>query len=118
MILKGTGNLYRGVDEAPFAAVKYQILVDVSSNTGNQTWNGECILTRKDVIRDGELLVVELESGHRGRCSLRKKVNKAVMGLPVRYFYHITGMGNLEPGQAPPGDGGQASADDGGPAES
>jgi len=95
MILKGTGNLYRGAETEPFVSVKYSLLVDVSKSTGNHTWSGECILTRKDVIREGEMLSIELDSGHRGNCSLRKKVNKAVMGLPVRFFYQITGIGNL-----------------------
>jgi hypothetical protein len=95
MILKGTGKLYRGAETEPFATVKYSLLVDVSPKTGNHSWSGECILTKKDVIREGEMLTLELETGHRGNCSLRKKVNKAVMGLPVRFFYHISGLGNL-----------------------
>jgi len=32
----------------------------------------------------------------RGRCRLKKRVNRAVSGIPPRYVYQFTGMGALK----------------------
>lgn len=90
MILKGRGKIYKDDGAEPFADVNYQLFVE------NSRWHGELILTRKDIIRDGEVFLLEVEDGRRGKCALRKKVNKAVMGMPVRYFFALNGIGTLE----------------------
>lgn len=92
MILKGKGKIYKDEinAEAPFADVNYNIMAEEGR------WNGELILTRKDFIKDGQVFLLEMEDGRKGKCSLRKKVNKAVMGMPVRYFFALSGIGVLE----------------------
>ena len=92
MIIKGKGKIYKDEinNDTPFADVNYNIMAD------DGRWNGELIMARKDVVKDGQLFILELEDGRRGKCSLRKKVNKAVMGMPVRYFFALNGVGNLE----------------------
>ena len=90
MILKGRGKIFRDGKEEPFAEVNYQLFVE------DNRWYGELILTRKDIIRDGEVFLLEIEDGRHGKCALRKKVNKAVMGMPVRYFFALNGIGVLE----------------------
>ena len=90
MILKGKGRIYKDSGEQPFADVNYQLFVEENG------WQGELILTRKDIIRDGEVFLLEIDDGRRGKCALRKKVNKAVMGMPVRYFFALNGIGVLE----------------------
>ena len=92
MIIKGKGKIYKDElnNDTPFADVNYNIMGDEGR------WNGELIMMRKDVVKDGQLFILELEDGRKGKCSLRKKVNKAVMGMPVRYFFALNGIGSLE----------------------
>jgi hypothetical protein len=47
-------------------------------------------------IKDGSGYILELEDGRRGRCSLKKRVNRAVTSLPPRYVYHFTGNTKFE----------------------
>lgn len=70
--------------------VEYNIFVEPALD-GTERWQGEMVSVDSVKIRDGGQYVIELDSGCQGLCSLRKKVNKAVMGLPVRYFYHLSG---------------------------
>ncbi len=84
----GTGNLYRLSDNEFIVSVNYQLLNDRTA----ANWWGE--LTPNDYTRfdDGDMFMIELEDKHRSKCHLKKKVNRAVSGLPPRYVYHVTGF--------------------------
>jgi len=59
-------------------------------------WWGELVPTEYRRLNDGDGYVIELEDGRRGRCSLRKRVNRAVSGTPPLYYYYFRGMGRFE----------------------
>jgi len=86
------GKLYKlGSDEKFVAGVNYQLHDE--SKVG---WWGELVLTEYKRVSDGTGYVIELEDGRRGSCSLRKRVNRAVSGVPPLYHYHFRGRGRLE----------------------
>ncbi|RJQ38765.1 MAG: hypothetical protein C4555_04650 [Dehalococcoidia bacterium] len=90
MELKGQGKLFRPGAEELLSPVEYNIFVEPALN-GTERWQGEMVSIESVKIADGGHYLIETEDGRRGICCLRKKVNKAVMGLPVRYFYHLSG---------------------------
>jgi glutamate-5-semialdehyde dehydrogenase len=77
--------------------VDYSIFTEPALD-GSERWRGELLMVDSVRIPDGNRYLIELEDGRQGTCSLRKKVNKAVMGLPVRYFYQLSGGGSLKKG--------------------
>ncbi|MFA5628848.1 MAG: hypothetical protein WC958_01080 [Dehalococcoidales bacterium] len=84
------GKLY-GSDGELVAEVDYKYFNGISQN-----WWGELTLTEYKKIKEGNGYVIELADGKRGRCSLRKKVNRAVYGLSPLFCYVFTGIGDLE----------------------
>ena len=91
-----TGKLYRLDNNEVIVEVEYQFHDDSPSN-----WWGELVPKEYRRFTDGEGYFIELEDGRRGRCSLRKRVNRAVSGTPPLYYYYFRGMGGLDmvPGQ-------------------
>ena len=87
----GIGKLYNSYDEQFLTKVNYNLLD--GSNTG---WWGELTLVDYMRLNDGDTFMIEMEDGRKGRCSLRKRVNRAVSGVPPRYTYHFGGIGALE----------------------
>ena len=86
------GKLYKlGSSEEFIAGVNYRLLDESRS-----TWWGELVLTEYKRINDGAGYLIELEDGRRGSCSIRKRVNRAVSGVPPLYHYHFKGSGRLE----------------------
>lgn len=77
--------------EKPLGEVLYRLQSE--SPTG---WWGELVLVDYARIKDGTGYLIELDDDRRGRCSLKKRVNRAVSGVPPRYLYHFTGTGPLE----------------------
>ena len=61
-----------------------------------QGWWGELVPTEYQRLEDGDGYIIEFESGRRGRCFLKKKVNRAVYGLSPLFCYHFRGNGLLE----------------------
>lgn len=90
MILKGRGKLIKLDTEEVITMVDYNIFTEPALG-GAERWRGELLSVDSVKITDGARYMIELEDGRRGLCSLRKKVNKAVMGLPVRYYYQLSG---------------------------
>lgn len=84
----GTGKLYRERDEQFLARVNYQF-----QHESPQNWWGEILLEGQLRIKDGSGYILELEDSRRGKCSLKKRVNRAVTSLPPRYIYHFMGNG-------------------------
>ena len=85
------GRLYNSYDGQFLAEVDYQCY-DGSA----QNWWGEFTLTEYLRLRDGDGYIIELADGRRGRCFLKKKVNRAVYGLSPLFCYRFTGSGLLE----------------------
>ena len=80
------GKLYTSSDEQFVANVNYQLQIASATN-----WWGELSLIEYGRITGGEAYIIELEDNRRGRCYLKKRVNRAVSGIPPRYIYHFTG---------------------------
>jgi hypothetical protein len=87
-----TGKLYKlGSGEEFIANVNYRF-----HDESETKWWGELMLTEYKRVGDGAGYIIELEDGRRGNCSLRKRVNRAVSGVPPLYHYHFKGRGRLE----------------------
>ncbi len=81
------GKLYMEGSEEFVAEVKYQFHDESTNN-----WWGELVLTEYKRISDGQSYILELEDNRRCRCYLKKRVNRAVSGVPPRYIYHFAGI--------------------------
>ena len=95
MMLNGVGKLYTAYKDELITTVDYRLHLESSREGLWDTWSGELVLSDSRRINEGSGYLLELEDERKGRCSLRKKVNKAVMGVPPRYFYHVNGTGPL-----------------------
>jgi len=86
------GILHKPDDNQFIVDIHYQLQNESSATS----WWGELTLTDYVRLSDGEGYLIELEDGRKGNCRLRKRVNRAVSGVPPRYIYHFTGTGTLE----------------------
>lgn len=87
----GKGKLYSSNNEQFIADVDYQLQYETPAN-----WWGELIPVNYMRISDGGGYIIELEDKRRGRCYLKKRVNRATSGVPPRYIFHFSGIGPLE----------------------
>lgn len=85
------GKLYRSSDESFIAVINYQFQHEAANR-----WWGELTLVDYVRVKDGSGYLLELEDGRRGRCALKKRVNRAVTSLPPRYVYHFSGSGEFD----------------------
>lgn len=85
------GKLYQSSDEQLIALVNYNF-----QHEEPQRWWGELTLVDFVRLKDGTGYILELEDGRRGRCTLKKRVNRAVTSLPPRYVYHFSGNTKFE----------------------
>ena len=85
------GRLLQSFDEKFIVDVNYQF-----QENSDHSWWGE--LTPVDYVRidDGSGYLLELDDGRRSRCSLRKRVNRAVSSLPPKYVYRFSGNGTFD----------------------
>lgn len=86
-----TGKLYRYDDGQLIGIIEYKF-----QNETNGHWWGELVFTKYTKAGDSDGYLLETEDGRRGHCALKKKVNKAVSGIPPLYYYHVRGIGPLE----------------------
>jgi hypothetical protein len=95
------GRLY-GIDgEEVMVSVDYRFY-----DESPLRWWGELVPKEYRRLGDGDGYVIELEDGRRGRCSLRKRVNRAVSSTPPLYYYYFRGMGYFESPEQPEPSGG------------
>ena len=87
----GIGKLYSANGEQFVADIDYQL-----QNESKTSWWGELTLTQYSRLSEGGGYVIELEDERKGRCYLKKRVNRAVTGVPPRYIYHFSGTGPLK----------------------
>ena len=85
------GKLYTARSGEFIVEVNYQLFGESEAS-----WWGELVPTEYRRINDGEGYLLEMDDGRRGRCSLRKRINRAVSGTPPLYHYQFIGRGRLE----------------------
>jgi len=94
-VTRGKGNLYEANSEKLISMVSYQIYEELTREGTLKRWWGELTLDDSIRIHDGDRYVIELEDKRKGRCSLKRRINKAVILVPPRYFYLLQGTGPL-----------------------
>ncbi|MBE9477894.1 MAG: hypothetical protein IMY81_01470 [Chloroflexi bacterium] len=85
------GKLYRLGGDEFIVKVDYRF-----HDESPVSWWGELVPKEYRRLSDGDGYIIELEDGRKGRCSLRKRVNRAVSGIPPLYHYQFKGRGQLE----------------------
>ena len=88
----GIGKLYRHSDNQFLANIDYRLFTHRAATN----WWGELILIDNVRLTDGGRFIIELEDKRKSKCHLKKRVNRAVSGIPPRYIYHVTGFSPLE----------------------
>ena len=81
------GKLYKFENEQFIVDINYQLLRETPTNC----W-GELVPTEYAHIGNVGDYLLELDDNRRVKCNLEKRVNRAVIGIPPRYFYHFAGM--------------------------
>ncbi len=85
------GGLYRISDNKLVAKVNYKLHDEAATN-----WWGELTLIDYMRLNEREEYIIELEDKRKGKCRLKKRVNRAVSGIPPRYIYHFDGTSPLK----------------------
>ena len=93
-ITRGRGKLYSADSEQSVFVISYQIHEEFASEVSR--WWGEFTLTGRASIRDNAQHVILLEDGRKGRCHVKKMVNRVARSVPPRFVYHFTGITLLE----------------------
>jgi len=91
----GKGKLYEVHSEKLISTVSYKIHEELTPEGTLEKWWGELTLTDSTRIHDGDRYAIELQDGRKGRCSLRRRVNRAVISVPPHYIYFLQGTGPL-----------------------
>lgn len=86
------GKLYRHIDNQFLANIDYQLFTHPAATN----WWGELILIDNVRLSEGDRFIIELEDKRKSKCHLKKRVNRAVSGIPSRYIYHVSGFSPLE----------------------
>lgn len=84
-------KLYRTYEEELVGEVKCRFYKEDGSG-----WWGELVFTEYTKASDGDGYTLALEDGRWGRCSIKKKLNKAVSGIPPLFYYRFQGSGELK----------------------
>ena len=92
---RGKGKLYDANTEELISMVSYQVYEELNKEGALERWWGELTLTDSVRIHDGDKYIIELDDKRQGRCSLRRRVNKALTLVPPRFFYLLQGTGPL-----------------------
>jgi len=85
------GKLYTSNNKQFVAEVNYKLQAD-----SPPSWWGELTLIEYKRMGDSGHYILELEDKRWGSCHLKKRVNRAVSGVPPRYIYHFTGSTPLK----------------------
>lgn len=84
------GKLFKNDNEELIGEVEYHL-----HHESKTSWWGELSFLEYRRISDGSYTIV-LDDERTGRCYLKKRVNRAVTGVPPRYVYHFTGNGPFD----------------------
>jgi hypothetical protein len=93
-IKQGRGKLYRTSSEQFVLAIDYKLYQDLAAEP--ERWWGEFYLDRGIKISEEEGYIMELEDGRKGRCFVKKLVNRVLPGIPAQYVYRVNGMSPLK----------------------
>lgn len=86
------GKLYR-LDDIQFVAdINYRLFDDPAATN----WWGELTLIDYVHLDEDDRFIIELEDRRKSTCLLKKRINRAVSGIPSRYVYHVTGFSPFE----------------------
>ena len=88
----GLGKLYKLINNEFIANITYQLFRHEAATN----WWGELILDDNVQLNEGDRFIIELEDNRTSQCHLKKRVNRAVSGVPPRYVYHFNGTSPLE----------------------
>ena len=86
-----TGKLHSNGGEEFVIGINYDFHDDSTKG-----WWGEFILREYKRVEDGDDYTIELKDGRKGKCSIKKRVNRAVTGVPPLYRYYFKGSGPLK----------------------
>lgn len=86
-----TGKLYNSLNNELIANINYNF-----QHEDEHQWWGELTTVEYKQIKDGSGYVIETQDGKKARCSLKKRVNRAVTSLPPRYVFHFSGSSKFE----------------------
>ena len=81
-----SGKLYNSHGDRFISDVTYQLFGETKTS-----YRGELVPTEYAAIGSSGDYIVELENNRKIRCDLRKMVNRATIGLPPRFTYHLNG---------------------------
>jgi len=95
-VIRGKGNLYDANSGKLISMVSYRIQEELSIEGTLERWGGELTLTDSVKVPDGDRFMIELEDKRKGRCSLKRRINRAVVLVPPRYVYLFRGTSPLE----------------------
>ena len=95
-VSRGKGTLYEIKSEKIISMVSYTIQEELTKIGTLEKWGGELTLTDSVQIHDGDRYMIELVDKRKGRCHLKRRINRAVVLVPPRYIYLLRGMGPLE----------------------
>ncbi len=88
--LVGVGKLYAPGGDQTGVSIKYRFYV--ASAAG---WRGELVLREYRRFIDGDGYIIELEDGRRGKCYIRKMVNRVIAAVPPTFSYYFRGSERL-----------------------
>jgi hypothetical protein len=86
----GIGKLYIPGDEQSAVTIKYRFYVEARSG-----WRGEFILREYRRFSDGDGFVIEFEDGRKGKCYVRKMINRVISTIPPTFTYYFRGSERL-----------------------
>ncbi|MFC1979588.1 hypothetical protein ACFLVS_01760 [Chloroflexota bacterium] len=92
---RGKGTLYETHSGKVISMVSYHIHEELTSEGTLEKWWGELTLTDSVKVPDGDKYMIELEDKRKGNCSLKRRINRAVILVPPRYIYLIRGNGPM-----------------------
>jgi len=93
-IKEGRGKLYRIGSEQFLSDIDYKLYQDLTVES--ERWWGEFYLDRGVKIEEEDGYVIELEDGCKGRCYLKKLVNRVLPGIPAKSVYRVNGSSPLK----------------------
>jgi len=93
-IKQGRGKLYRIGSEQLVSDVDYRLYQDLTIEP--ERWWGEFYLDRSIKINEKDGYIMELEDGCKGRCFVKKLVNRVLPGIPARNVYRANGISSLK----------------------
>ena len=93
---RGKGTLYDVYDDEPVAKISYQIHEEFDLGGSLRKWWGELTLAENVEIREGYRYIIELEDKRKGKCRLKRRINKAVVEVPSRHLYLFQGSEPLK----------------------